>query len=107
MPRAEAASGCRLEAQSPGLVRVSGDLGFEAAPAILEAGRQAFEGRSEVSVDLGGLTDADSAGLAVLLQWIREAQREGRVIRFAHLPRRLRDLARIGGVAEFVPGEQD
>lgn len=107
MPQAEGAPACRLEAPSGGRVRVSGDLGFEAAPEILEEGRRAFAGQSEVRVDLSGLTDADSAGLAVLLQWIREAHRDERVVRFEHLPKRLRDLARIGGVDGFVPGGAD
>ena len=102
MRRAEAAT-CRLDAEADGHFRLSGDLGFEAAADILQRGRAVFAGHAVVQVDLAGVSDADSAGLAVLLQWVREARREDRVLCFAHLPKRLADLARISGVSEFVP----
>jgi len=102
MAQAEARS-CRLEAVGGGRFRISGDLGFDAAVELLASGRRDFgrEGRTEV--DLSGVTDADSAGLAVLLEWIRMARQEGRQIGFSGMPRRLADLARIGGVSEFLP----
>ena len=99
----EAAVGCRLEAQADGRYRLAGDLGFGAAADVLQRGREAFAGQSAVRVDLTEVSDTDSAGLAVILQWVREARREGRDLRFAHLPKRLADLARISGVSDFVP----
>lgn len=108
MRPAERDGGCRLEAQGDGCYRLSGDLGFQAAAGILARGSAAFAGRPSVHVDLSRLTDADSAGLAVLLEWVREALLDGRDIRFVRLPRRLADLARISGVAEFLPvGEEE
>jgi len=100
---AETAAGCRLEAQADGRYRLAGDLGFDAAADILQRGRAAFAGESAVRVDLAEVSDADSAGLAVILQWVGEARREGRDLRFDNLPKRLADLARISGVSDFVP----
>jgi len=106
MPQAEVDT-CRLDAEAEGRFRLSGDLGFEAAAAILQRGRAAFAGHAAVRVDLADVSDADSAGLAVLLQWVREARREDRDLRFAQLPERLAALARISGVSEFVPVVRD
>jgi len=107
MARAEGAGDCRLEQQGEGRYRLSGDLGYAAAADLLERGRSAFAGGREARVDLSGVTDADSAGLAVLLEWVHLARREGREIRFLNVPRRMTDLARIGGVAEFLPAGEE
>jgi len=104
---AEAVAGCRLDEESAGRYRLSGDLGFIAAADLLQRGRAAFAGHRSVRIDLSEVSDADSAGLAVLLQWVREARREGRELFFAHLPKRLADLARISGVSDFVPVARD
>ncbi len=82
---------------------VSGDLDLETAAAILSAGAAAFAGAPRAEVDLSGVTDADSAGLAVLIEWVREACASGRSIAFRGLPPRLAELARIGGVADLLP----
>jgi phospholipid transport system transporter-binding protein len=45
---------------------------------------------------------ADSAGLAVLLDWLSAAKRAGRSLRYAHLPEDLVALARISEVDELL-----
>ena len=94
---------CRLEPREPGRWALSGDLGLETAAGILVQGEAAFSGVPSADVDLSGVTDADSAGLAVLIEWARVARLSGRSIRFHELPPRLAELARIGGVAELLP----
>ena len=93
---------CRIEPAGGGY-RVVGDLGLASATAVLAAGETAFAGQAAVEVDLAGVTDADSAGLAVLIEWTRSARRDGRGIVFKGLPPRLAALARIGGVYELLP----
>jgi phospholipid transport system transporter-binding protein len=93
---------CRLEQTGDGRYALLGDLGIESAAGILRRGEAAFP---EITVDLSGVTDADSAGLAVLIEWVRGARGEGRQIRFLGMPARLGDLARIGGVNELLPVE--
>jgi len=70
---------------------------------MLASGESAFAGVPAAAVDLSGITDADSAGLAVLIEWVRTARQSGRRIEFSGLPPRLAELARIGGVAEILP----
>jgi phospholipid transport system transporter-binding protein len=45
---------------------------------------------------------ADSAGLAVLLDWLSAAKSAGRSLRYAHLPQELVALARISEVDELL-----
>lgn len=103
MARATTSPACRLEQREPGHWAVSGDFGLETAAAVLASGQSAFSGVPRAAVDLSGITDADSAGLAVLIEWVRAARQSGRRIEFMGLPPRLAELARIGGVADLLP----
>ena len=49
-------------------------------------------------MNLGEVTRVDSAGLALLLEWLRLARSEGRAMRFTALPDKLLAIARLSGV---------
>jgi phospholipid transport system transporter-binding protein len=85
-----------------GHYRLSGIAGFETARALLERGTAEFAGRERVEVDLGGITHADSAGLAVLLTWVARARRAGHAVRFTALPPQLVRIARVCSVEGLV-----
>jgi len=97
------ADGCRLEPLGEGRYAVAGELGLASAAAMLAAGRAAFAGQPRVDVDLSRVGRADSAGLAVLIEWTRLARLAGTQITFHALPARLSALARIGGVDQLLP----
>ena len=104
MTRAElSAAGCRLEPSGPGRYALCGDVEFASAGRLLEEGRTAFSGQASVEVDLSGMSSADSVGLAVLIEWTRNARSEGRQISFRAAPARLLDIARISGVDDLLP----
>lgn len=107
MPAAEPNAGCRLEAAGEGRYLLQGDLGFLTVAAVLENGEREFAGRQRVEVDLSRLTDADSAGLALLIEWTRSARAAGRDIVFRGMPARLEAIARISGVADMLPRVAD
>lgn len=46
------------------------------------------------TIDLSAITQVDSAGLSMLLELCRRAQRQGRELQLANAPAQLRDLAR-------------
>ena len=58
---------------------------------------------SAVIADAQALQQFDSAALAVLLECRREALTSGKTFSVRALPPRLRDLATLYGVAEFLP----
>ena len=88
-------SGARVQVED-GLVIVEGELSFATAPAL--ATPPWPQSGEPVTVDLAGVRRADSAGLALLLEWARAARRQGRPIRFVHTPEQLKSLARVTGV---------
>jgi phospholipid transport system transporter-binding protein len=49
---------------------LSGSMSFDTAGQILRDSEELFEQHTLLTVDLAGITDTDSAGLALLLEWI-------------------------------------
>lgn len=93
----------QLASVGEGRFRVTGNLGFETVKALLAAGRRQFAGPEQIEVDLSGITHSDSAGLALLIEWLKFAQSAGKSIRYTGMPEQLRALARISEVEELLP----
>jgi phospholipid transport system transporter-binding protein len=83
---------------------VAGELTFATARAAREAGIVALESsRAErIVVDCAGVTRADSAGLAVLLDWLAWGRRKSRAVSLTNLPESLVAIARISEVDELL-----
>ena len=89
-------------AGSAGEFTLAGVLSFDTATAVLRRGDLAFTGQQASSVDLSGVTHADSAGLSVLLTWVERARREGRKLRYTALPAQLLKIARLCAVEPLL-----
>ena len=91
-----------------GTVRISGPLTFDTVEEVRAAARSAMgpdRWRGEtVRFDLGGVGPADSAGLALLVEWRRTAHREGGRIHFRGTPPALRAIAGLCGVEHHLFG---
>jgi phospholipid transport system transporter-binding protein len=59
----------------------------------------------EVCIDLSGITRADSAGLALLIDWLRIARREKVTLRFEKLPEQLTQIAEVCDLHSVLPIE--
>ena len=85
-----------------GRARVIGALHFITVSALLTAGVAAInDGRATV-IDLAGVTSSDSAGLALLIEWLSVAKSAGRTLRFENIPSQLQQLARLSEVEELL-----
>ena len=83
-----------------GQVEVRGALTFATAKNARAAGRRLIEmsGGSPLEMDCSQVTESDSAGLAVLLDWLALAKRYGRTIRFKALPAPILAVAQLSNV---------
>lgn len=54
------------------------------------------------SIDLRGVTSADSAGLALLIEWIRLGRQQDCDIKFLNMPAQMLPLARLFGVDHLL-----
>ena len=89
---------------APGVLKAEGALSFATARAARATGIAALAAATSgpVEIDCGAVTPADSAGLAVLLDWLAVARSTGRSLRYVNLPQSLEALARIGEVQELL-----
>ncbi len=81
---------------------LNGEMTFETAERILLASEEPFEQHTRIEVDLAGITRADSAGLALLLEWITWANHTVREIRFLSMPERVLAIARTTEVEQLL-----
>ncbi|HVS75490.1 MAG TPA: STAS domain-containing protein [Steroidobacteraceae bacterium] len=89
---------------SPGRFAARGALTFANARSARSEGLHALRTSAarDLEVDCGGIARSDSAGLAVLLDWMAVMKKEGRPLRFANLPQGLLAVGRISGVEEML-----
>jgi phospholipid transport system transporter-binding protein len=85
-------------------VALQGDLTLATAATAHAAGAGmiAAAAAGGLRIDCSGITAADSAGLAVLLEWCALAARRGVRLQFDGLPDRLRRLAQISEVEALL-----
>jgi phospholipid transport system transporter-binding protein len=83
---------------------VVGELGFDTVRDLLAAGATRFaDADARFEVDLSGVSQGDSAGLALLIEWQKLATRTGKTLRFTRVPAQLRALAQISEIEDFLP----
>jgi phospholipid transport system transporter-binding protein len=80
---------------------LQGPVTMESVTALLAESAAPFKG-PRVVVDLGAVTEVDSAAVSLLLQWRRTAAREQRRIEFENVPASLETLAELYGVAHLI-----
>ncbi len=81
---------------------VSGPVTLANVAALLEEGRRHLADGVQ-TVDLAEVSEMDSALLALLLAWLREARQHERALAFANLPESVRTIARLYGVDRLLP----
>jgi phospholipid transport system transporter-binding protein len=69
---------------------------------LLEQSIARFETSGDLEVDLTPVGDADSAGLALLIEWIRRGRMRQQQIRFKGVPAQISALARISEVEDLL-----
>ena len=88
--------------ENSGRYVVVGPMTLPFAKQLLDAGRQVFD-RNDAVIDLQRVREVDSTGLAIMLEWMRSAQRHNHRLSFTHIPDNLKSLADVYGVSELLP----
>ncbi|HTP97512.1 MAG TPA: STAS domain-containing protein [Burkholderiales bacterium] len=89
-------------AQQGDRLLVQGAVTLANVTAELAAGL-ALLTRDGLIVDLGGVEEADSSALSLLLEWQRAAKARGYTLRFANMPANMQSFAKLYGVEELIP----
>lgn len=83
---------------------ISGELSFASVPLLLDEGERKFLAAADgcITVDLKGVSRTDSAGLALLVEWMRRMRQRGHEITFANVPSQMLALARLSGLERVL-----
>jgi phospholipid transport system transporter-binding protein len=81
---------------------VKGSLDFRTVGELLSVGSEAIDAGRAAFIDLAGVTHSDSAGLALLLEWMSVARAAKRALRYENVPQQLQQLARLSEVEELL-----
>ncbi len=80
-----------------GTLKVHGPLTFATVPGLFMESNSIIKSVSEtITIDLQHVSRTDSAGLALLVEWLRAA---GSHARFVNIPAQLRRLIDVSGLA--------
>jgi phospholipid transport system transporter-binding protein len=82
---------------------ITGELSFSTVTDVMDETTLLFEKIAEIKIDLAGVTRSDSAGLALLIEWMRQAKKMKKTIQFKNLPAQMRAIADVTGLEEYLP----
>jgi len=84
-------------------LRVAGELDFDSVAALWAATRVPLAAEPIRRIDLGGVRRSNSAGVAILVQWLRQAQRRQAELVFVNLPAQMRAIVRAVDLEDVLP----
>lgn len=85
-----------------GRFALRGDLTFDTVAALMEQGQKRFTAHSRIIIDMTDVAGSDSAGLALLMEWVSWANHSVREIRYENVPERLVNIAAISEVENML-----
>ena len=93
----------QLKISDSGTVSIVGTLSFENVTSLLDESARVFDGESKLQFDLQAVDKSDSAGLALLVEWMSLATKKGQSVSFVNLPKQMLDIASVSGLNEVLP----
>lgn len=91
-----------IRSTDSGHYSLEGELSFDSVEAALKKTAKFFVSPARMVFDLAEVSKADSAGLALLLEWLRQAAAGGVELRYVNLPRQLLAMAEVVGVEDIL-----
>lgn len=84
-----------LEIVNDRQVKVHGEMTFTTISPLLAQSQQLFNNYKHLAFDLSNVTQTDSAGLALLIEWLRIAQQKQLSVNFINMPAQLMNIAKV------------
>jgi phospholipid transport system transporter-binding protein len=90
-----------------GRLEIHGDVSFDSVPVLWNQCRARFSEHNELDIDLSRVERSDSAGLALLVECLRQAHESGKTIRFFNIPAQMLAIARVSSLDQVLPLQRD
>jgi phospholipid transport system transporter-binding protein len=83
--------------ESAGLFVIDGDLTFATIDKQTLKSFSFLKAAKEITIDLNRVSSTDSAGLALMIEWIKYSRQNRTQIAFKNIPEQLLNLAKLSG----------
>lgn len=83
--------------QGGGVFVIDGDLTFATIDKQTVKSFDFLKSSKPITIDLGRVPCTDSAGLALMIEWIKHARHHRSHLNFKNIPDQLRNLAKLSG----------
>jgi len=83
--------------QGAGQFAVDGDLTFASIDKKTVKSFDFLNTSKVITIDLGRVACTDSAGLALMIEWIKHTRQHKTQLHFKNIPEQLRNLAKLSG----------
>ena len=84
-------------------LRVRGELDFDTVADMWATTEAPILLEPILRVDLGGVQRSNSAGVALLVQWLRQARRRQVELVFIDVPAQMREIVRVADLEQVLP----
>lgn len=81
---------------------VSGDINFETAVGLWDESLPLLSNCKQLSFDFSQVKSVNSAALALLLEWLKYAKEQNKLVSFNQLPQQLFSIAKVAGVEKLL-----
>jgi phospholipid transport system transporter-binding protein len=88
-------------AGSPGRQTLTGELTFGTVPDLYQASLKWFADPS-LAVDFAQVSKADSAGMALMTEWLRLAREKNCRVEFLNIPEQVQEFIRVSGLQDVL-----
>ena len=85
-----------------GKFEINGVFGYSTVADLLSQSKDLFADYSVIEIDLSGVTQSDSAGLALLLEWVNWSKYFVREIHYKNVPQQITSIAEISEVEDML-----
>jgi phospholipid transport system transporter-binding protein len=92
-----------LENLGDGDFAVNGELTLGSVVHLLQTSKQLFEETPPQRIDFVGVTRTDSAGVALLVEWFRQAKAQQQALQFINAPAQMMAIIRVADLDGLLP----
>lgn len=92
-----------IEKAVSGKIELKGELSYENVMTLSHDASAMFSSKSDLCIDLAGITHTDSAGIALLVEWLSEARHHNQDINFVNVPEQVMEVAKISNLDRVLP----
>ena len=88
------------------MFQLSGEVSFVSVMDVMAEAEKLIADADELNIDLHHVSRSDSTGIAMLIEWMRSAQDNGKQVCFYNIPQQMLSLATACGLEQILPLQQ-